>query len=338
MSQLAHAASFQNIPGCRLTALAELRPELRQRVGERFGFEQTYPSHLELLEHGNVDAVVVVTRRHATGPVVQDCLKAGKHVLSEKPMAYTAQQADMLVSDAAAADKQYVVGYMKRYDPGVALAKEFIEQSLAGRGELGRPIHGRVFCYAGNSHASANEFVMTDEPRPDGLNLWPVAPDWLPKSLWNSYDDFSNVHSHDINLMRYLFGEPNRLDYADMTSAVKQGCFAFPGFTVALEAGKVESDTWLEGVEVMFERGRLNVCFPPPMLKYQPAEVRVLVGGKQAEERRIAASWGWSYALQAEAFVDDLIKGRRSRSTGADSARDLGIIEELWATHPDTGK
>src|SRR5438046_295524 len=92
IGQLAHLMNYVEIKDCRVLALAEYRPELRRRVAQRFEIPRTYATHHELLQDADVDAVVVVTPRAFTAPVVLDCLKAGKHVLSEKPMAGNSEQ------------------------------------------------------------------------------------------------------------------------------------------------------------------------------------------------------------------------------------------------------
>src|SRR5258706_15974669 len=89
IGQLAHLSNYVRTPGCRVTALAELRPDLGKAAMDTFGVPKMYGSHREMLAANEIDATVVVTRRPATGPVVLDVLNAGKHVLSEKPMAHT---------------------------------------------------------------------------------------------------------------------------------------------------------------------------------------------------------------------------------------------------------
>ena len=115
IGQIAHLMNFVQLRGCKVTALAEFRPELRKQVCARYGIEEGYTTHLETLERADIDAVVVVTPRPQTGPVVLDCLQAKKHVLSEKPMAGTSEQGKRLI-DHCPSDKLYAVGYMKRYD------------------------------------------------------------------------------------------------------------------------------------------------------------------------------------------------------------------------------
>src|SRR3954454_24799592 len=97
VGQLAHLANFTGLHGCRVGALAELRPDLAQAAATRFGVPTIYPSHRELLQDSAIEAGVGVPRPPATGPIVLDALNSGRHVLSEKPMAHTVAQGEKLV-------------------------------------------------------------------------------------------------------------------------------------------------------------------------------------------------------------------------------------------------
>src|SRR5438046_939321 len=108
VGQVAHIANYAQTPGCEMTALAEMRPELRERAKTHYGFQRTYAHHSELLADPDVDAVVVVTPRPLIGPIALDCVRAGKHVMTEKPMAGSAAQAETLVRAAREAGVHYV--------------------------------------------------------------------------------------------------------------------------------------------------------------------------------------------------------------------------------------
>ncbi|WP_162131081.1 Gfo/Idh/MocA family protein, partial [Bradyrhizobium liaoningense] len=93
VGQMCHLANFAANPSCRVVAIADLRPDLAAAAAQKFGISRVYGTHRELLADSEVSAVVVVTKRRATGPIVLDALNSGRHVLSEKPMAYTTGQA-----------------------------------------------------------------------------------------------------------------------------------------------------------------------------------------------------------------------------------------------------
>ena len=92
--QLVHIPNYATNKNCSIVALAAGRNELREKVAQRYGIPRTYKTHKELLKDPEVEAVVIVTARPGIGPVALDCLKAGKHVLTEKPMSSTIEQTE----------------------------------------------------------------------------------------------------------------------------------------------------------------------------------------------------------------------------------------------------
>ncbi len=330
IGQIAHLANYAGVKGCEVTAIAEIRPDLRDAVQAHYGIPQAFVSHGELLENAEVDAVVAVTRRHHVGPVALDCLQAGKHLLTEKPMASTLQQAEKLAAVAETAGVHYAIGYMKRHDEGVQLAKGLIEGLVAG-GELGPLTFARFYCFQGHNFYDRASAVGLGEDRPEGLESWASAPDWLPRELHADYDDFMNVCTHDINLMRYLLGAtPSvaHLDYRDKAGSV--ALFDFGDFPAVLEFGMFEHDNWCEGVEIFFQRGRLTIELPPPLLKGTPARVTLHRGTGADRIETLDAGQGWSFQRQAQAFIDDIRDDRVPLASGGDAVEDIRLAETLW--------
>ena len=333
VGQIAHLANFVELPGCRAIGLAELRPELGRQVAERFGITRIYPSHRELLCDPNIDAVVVVTRRPSTGPIVLDALRAGKHVLSEKPMAHTVAQAERLVAASAKAGVKYAIGFMKRHDAGVQHAKAALEDLIKSN-ELGRVILLRAYCFGGDFQLGNEEFVMTQEIRPEGLELWPVAPEWLPEPMWNDYAWFLNVFVHDLNLMRYLTGRMPQVTGVDLKRPNgRLAMFDFGDFPAVLEMGEVGFHEWQEGVDILFEKGQLRVKIPPPLLRDVPAKVELYYGASRNETARPVVAQSWAFRRQAEAFLEDIAFDREPIASGTDSLQDMVLVEQIWRKH-----
>lgn len=335
IGQLAHLANFADLPGCRVVALAELRPELGRQAGARFGVPRTYGDHRELLADPDVDAVVVVTRRPATGPIVLDALTAGKHVLSEKPMAHTVEQARQLVDTAARKDLRYAVGMMKRHDAGVAHAKRTLEDLLL-RGTLGAIRSVRAHCFGGAIGHDPNGFVMTDEVRPDGLDLWPHGPDWLPREHWEDYAWFLNVNIHMLNLLRHLFDMEPRVIAVDFARPERRNMTFDLGVAPALfEITELDSADWHEGVTICFEHGHMTIDLPAPLDPNGVANLTLAEGryerGLQLNESDLA----WSFERQARSFVQDIATRREPLASGADAVNDLVLAEEIWRRYLD---
>jgi predicted dehydrogenase len=87
----------------------------------------------ELLDADAVDAVIVSTAPEDTHyPIARDCLAAGKHVLLEKPMALTLDEADDLIEVAEGAGATFTVGYSQRFQPKFAFVKEQFDSGALG--------------------------------------------------------------------------------------------------------------------------------------------------------------------------------------------------------------
>jgi len=324
---MCHLANFVANPGCRVVALADLRPELAAAAAEKFGVKRVYRTHLELLADPEVSAVVVVTRRRATGPIVLDALNSGRHVLSEKPMAYTAVQAAALVDAARRQNVIYGVGYMKRHDAGVARAITLLAR-LRADGSLGGIVSARGWCFAGETGGQRDTFVMTSEPRPDGIVLWPDGPDWMPAALRPGYDTFLNVYSHIVNLSRYALGpSPSLVDSRLPAAGAATVSLDFGGVPCTLELANESRGGWREGLAIAFERGSLTIELPPPFAAGAEARV-ILDDGRGSNE--LPREHSWAFQRQADAFLADIARRTTPLASGEDSVTDIALAEAIW--------
>ncbi|MCX5662591.1 MAG: Gfo/Idh/MocA family oxidoreductase [Planctomycetota bacterium] len=330
IGQLAHLMNYAEVKRCRVTALAEYRPELRRKVAQRYDIPRTYATHTEMLRDPEVDACIVVTPRPYTAPVALDCLKAGKHVLTEKPMAGTSEQALELVEEAAARKLHYVVGYMKRHDEGVQLAKRMLDDVVAS-GELGPIQFVRAHCYMGDSYCKADGHVVTDEkPEYSDAGL-PMAPSFLPTELAKPYARFVNCFSHNTNLLRHLFGRTPRVDYANVSGSVGQvAILDFGPFVASLETGDATNRGWDEVTEVFFKDGCLTLRTPPALLKNVAASVELYKAGGVQQIVKPQPNWTWAFRRQAEAFVADILDVKPAMNAGSDAIEELRLIENIW--------
>lgn len=330
VSQLAHIASYAALGNCRIVALAELKPKLRQLVAKRYGIPRTYPSHKELLDDPEVEAVVVVTQRNMIGPIALDCLNKGKHTFTEKPMSATLGQAERLVKAALKHKVCYAVGYMKRYDAGVQLAKKIMDKLLA-TGELGPVIYARAHCFMGDPYCGIDGNIVTDEKLPKGIKTWPIAPSWVTENKRKDYAWFLNVYSHNINLLRSLLGSTPSVDYARLDR--KDGrvvFFDFGDYEASLEAGSFTYRGWDEVTEIYFARGYLKIETPPPFLRNASAVIKLYKGKKERVISIPRRGWAWAFHRQAESFIACISKERQPLASGSDTLEDMRVIEQIW--------
>ncbi|MEG3640914.1 Gfo/Idh/MocA family protein [Magnetococcus sp. PR-3] len=116
-----HAQKFNNIEGVELTAVVDSDAGRAQMVGEELDVP-FYTDYRDILKDLDLVSVVVPTQYHYM--VASHCLEAGVHVLLEKPITVTLDEADELVTMAEQRNMVLQVGHLKRFHPAVVALKE----------------------------------------------------------------------------------------------------------------------------------------------------------------------------------------------------------------------
>ncbi|MGQ9555966.1 MAG: Gfo/Idh/MocA family protein [Anaerolineae bacterium] len=333
MAQKVHLPNFSVIPECDLVALAEVRSQLGKRVQGRFGIPRLYPSHRELIADANVDAIAVSADFAVQAEIARDALAAGKHVFMEKPMAISLEQADRILAAAKQTGARLMVGYMKRYDAGNELAKQYVSE-FRSSGELGHITYVRNHGFCGDWIAGLDTPMdRTDEPMPVAEKR---GPSWLPPQYLGKYLGYLQQYTHNINLMRWLLdaGDDVSVQAVDLDDDGYTGVVSLriAGQRAVLESGSVSHYRWDEHTQVYFEHGWVKAWAPPLLLRGVPAEVEVYRAGKTQEFTRPLPSptWSWSYKREAEFFVRALISGEPFRSSGEDTRTDVRVFEDIY--------
>ena len=128
----AHLTSgYRKLPDwCDVVAVADILPERCADASGQYGIPETYATHAELLARDDIDAVSICTGNYAHAPITIDALRAGKHVLCEKPMAMNADECKAMIAAQKETGKKLQIGFNMRYSPGAQSLKRAIE----GRG------------------------------------------------------------------------------------------------------------------------------------------------------------------------------------------------------------
>ena len=124
---------FNQLPGARLVVACDQREERLREVQKQFPAVEVSRDMHEVLAREDVDAVVVCTPATAHFEVTSACIKAGKHILVEKPIATTVADSDELVRLADAAGIILMVGHTFVYNSGVRKVKEYVDANEAGK-------------------------------------------------------------------------------------------------------------------------------------------------------------------------------------------------------------
>ncbi len=117
-----HAEKYANLPDCELVAVVDINEETAKTIAEKHN-AQALTDYTTLL--GKVDAVSIVVPTTLHYQVAKDFLNAGAHVLIEKPITTTVEQADELIAIAKEKNLILQVGHLERFNPAVlALDKD----------------------------------------------------------------------------------------------------------------------------------------------------------------------------------------------------------------------
>ncbi len=122
-----HLESYHKHPDAELFAISDLNLERARGAADKYGAAHTYADYRELLANPAVDAVRVCTWNNSHAEIAIAALHAGKHVLVEKPLCRTMEEARRIEEAVRASGKQLMVGFVRRYDDNAAMIKSFID-------------------------------------------------------------------------------------------------------------------------------------------------------------------------------------------------------------------
>ncbi|HLI48144.1 MAG TPA: Gfo/Idh/MocA family oxidoreductase [Chthonomonas sp.] len=328
----AHLPGYANIPDeCEIVALCDINPEALQRTAQRYPqVKHLFDDYRKLLELDEIDAVSVCTHNAAHyGPTV-DALKAGKHVLCEKPIAINTQEAKEMVETARKQGKILQVGFNSRFSPTHQALKRFIDA-----GDLGDIYYARV--QALRVRGIPGWGVFTDKEKQGGGPLIDIGVHVIDLALWfmghpkpisatgMTYQKLGN---------RDLVGFMGQWDYKNFTvEDLAVGFVRFEnGLTMTIEASFAanwKQDT--QNITLLGTDGGLETSPPTIVQEKHKAlyhfEPRVPGGGQQFN----------TYNAEIKSFVECVRDGKEPLVTGEQALIVAQITEALYRS-AESGK
>jgi myo-inositol 2-dehydrogenase/D-chiro-inositol 1-dehydrogenase len=195
-----HAQNIQlRVEHAELSAVCDLNSDPLSMAREQLGVEHLYSTLQELLDHKDLDAIVLVTPSALHSEQIEQSLLAGYHVFCEKPLGIGSEDS-VRAREAVLKhpDLVFMIGFMRRYDPSYQYAKMKMDE-----GEIGKPVLFRSYSV---DPVSVIESIL------------PYIPD--------SSGQFVDMAVHDIDLARWMLKSEPSTVYAI------GGCFAYPEFGV----------------------------------------------------------------------------------------------------------
>lgn len=327
MGQCAHLRNYGAIEGCEVVAIAEPRPELARKVANRYAVPNVYPDAEAMVASEKLDALVAAQPFDRHGSIVEPLYRFGLPVLTEKPLASSVAVGEQMIAALKAGGSWHMVGYHKRSDPAIEYAKAEIDRLKATR-ELGQMRYLRVTMPEGDWIASGfTDLIRSDEPVP-AIPPDPSDPDMDPPTF-NRYVAFVNYYIHQVNLLRFLFGEPYRVTFADRAGVLMavESDSGVPGL-LEMSPYKTSID-WQESALACFERGYVKIDLPAPVALNRPGRVEILRDSKDKTPETIVPQLPWVHAMrrQAENFVAAVKGDRTPPCEAAEALEDLKVAK-----------
>lgn len=140
----AHVVAYSNMPKFFwpapavpvLKTVCDIEPEIAKEAKDRFGFEGYCTDWHDVINDPEIDIVSICTPNNVHAEIAIAALKAGKHVLCEKPIASTSEDAKAMAEAAEEVKKDGIISmcaYQYRRVPAIVLAKKFIDEGSLGK-------------------------------------------------------------------------------------------------------------------------------------------------------------------------------------------------------------
>jgi predicted dehydrogenase len=296
-----HAQKYAALPESQLVAVVDARPDARDKVAAEFGC-RAVADYRDIL--GEVDAVSISTTTPAHFPIAQECLERGVHVLVEKPITETPEQARALIETASRRGCILQVGHLERFNSAI----------LALEGVLGTP-----------------RFIESHR----------LAPF---KERGTDVNVVLDLMIHDIDLIQSLAGSPivsidavgtsvfsQELDIANARIRYANGCVA--NTTASRVSMKMERKLRLfqddAYVSIDLQQKVLTIVRKPP------AGTAATPGQVSIEERSFEQ--GDALRFEIEEFLRSIREGRPPVVSGADGLRALETAIRITELVQGTG-
>ncbi len=317
IAQRRHIPEGAANPKSKIAALADPVPGRAAELAAKYG-AAAYTDYKQMLRKADLDAVVVCGPNALHASQTIEALRAGFHVLVEKPMATTRAEAKKMIAEAKKARKFLMIGMNQRLMPPHAKAKEVLDQ-----GKLGKVL------------AFETSFK---HPGPDGWSI-DGAKSWFFKKDAAVMGVCGDLGVHKADLMRFLLGEEIVKVGGIIKTQDKKDASGKPiplddnAFVVMETASGVMGTmniSWTNYGNIE-DNGTVLYCQHGVMRIAMNPEYGVMVDYRNGQKERYAVGAVASNVRQVasgiiDAFTDSILKNRKPSIDGEEGYRAMNII------------
>lgn len=297
-----HLRNLAANPRARVEVVADPIAEAAQKGQQLAGASRYSTDPIEAIRDPKVEAVFVVTPTPTHAAMIEEAIKAGKAVWSEKPIAQDLAETSRIVDLWRASDVPVQLGFMRRFDPGYVRAKQLIDSGELGRIEQFRALSRDTF-------PPPLEFLLT------------------------CGGSFLDMSVHDLDLARFLVGEVEEVHaWADVLFDER--------FAKANDWDtSVIMLKFRNGALGVVETSRHSTWGYDIRTEVAGAKAKVIVDGAQKTPATILRDFGWegdlyksfpdrfeaSFKRELESFLEDIGAGRTPKPGPDDALETLRL-------------
>jgi len=325
-----------------IAGLSDLSSTVLSQVGDSYGVpkQRRFQSYDDLVQ-SEIDAVVICNSGSHAPPSIA-AAKAGKHLLVEKPMATTPEEAKAMVDASDASGVTLMVGYMKRHDPAYHFAASAVRQMEDVRFAQTQHLHPN-----NRNHLAKFPLIpatdLSQAVRDEGAAIYADAiaamlgydsRDAMPAAVKLAFSSIHGSMIHDIGNLSGLFGPPERVISTEIWS---DG--AGIATTLAYASGLRAQMTWIdlpdlnlfdETLAVYGARERVVVSFPTGFSIGTPSTVTTMRIGDDGHPSSTFRSWDDNtFAHELRHLKWCVETGNRPITNGRDAVADIALVRDI---------
>jgi predicted dehydrogenase len=310
IAQFAHFDALGKARNAELYAICDVAEDLLADMNAIHRPRRAFSNYGAMLADPDVDAVLIATADQFHVAAAREAIGAGKHVLVEKPLGANTAECLPLRDEVHASGLTLQVGTMRRFDPGIAFARDFV------RDEIGEVIALKAwYC------DSAYRYRMTDTLQPiPRLSGRARTPTGAPKSDRRRYSMLAHG-SHLIDTAHFLLGQEIATVQADLVERAGVLCWfvgvRFAGGSVGhLDLTLSVQMDWHEGFHLYGEHG--SVVAKSFLPWYHRATEVECFSSKDREYHRPLGEDAHAWRRQVEGFAHSVLTGAPQVGAGVD--------------------
>ena len=320
IAQSAHFDACRKARNAELYAICDTASDLVDRMKVAHQPRVSFTDYDDMLADSSVDAIIIATADEFHVPLSMRALRAGKHVLVEKPMGLTVEECEELCGVVEKTGLQLQVGTNRRFDPGVRFARDFAA-------DIGERLGFKAWYYD-----SIYRYTQTDNLLPltvegDGT----TRPRTDPKANRQHYLLITHG-SHLVDTCRFVGGEIARLS-ARFRNRFNACCWFVSlefedGSLGHLDLSVPVQGEFEEGFHLYGEHGSILARGPLPW--YHQAWTVECYSSRDGIVRRPTGEDAYSYKLEIEEFAN-VVATPSNASIGATVTDGLAAVRALVA-------